>query len=697
MSMVYPPIGTLEKGIATGFPVMVPTVAPNAALTETSDAAGDTSTTYGMSVGDTFTGSFSATGDTDWVRVTLTAGESYDFGLTDTGSASLGSPSVTLYDAAGNVVTTDDDGGPSRASLLSHTATSSGTFYIGVHDASGAATGGYDLSMTTTTLPATDVVYTNDQIADYLLRGFWEESSGITNTPMAFNIGPGSTLTFNITALTAEGQQLARWAMESWGQALGITFSESTSTNASIMFDDSDPGVSAYAGPSSLIGTQILQSNVMITTGWLTQFGTSIDSYGFQTYLHEVGHALGLGHAGNYDGTATYGTSNHYANDSWQATVMSYFSQTDNTFINADYAYIVTPMVADLVAVGISYGGTTTQVQAYDGNTRWGANSNMTGYLGDLFGQIFNEDAANSAIYAGGPVALTIQDTGGIDTLDLSPVTANQRIDMNSEAISDIMGLTGNMVIARDTVIENLISGSGNDVITGNDLASGNTIFAGQGNDVVNSGGGTDRVFGGQGNDLIRGGDGNDTLHGEAGADRMFGEAGDDHMRGGWMGDWMYGGADNDLIQGEEGNDHLFGGRGNDQMFGGIGNDTLFGADDNDFLSGGVGNDRLFGENGNDFLSGDAGNDTMTGGANSDRFIFRDGFGLDVITDFEVNNALERIDLRNVAAITDQADLFANHMFQVGSDVEIRDLLGNVITVQNVTLADLQNGDDFLL
>ena len=43
---------------------------------------------------------------------------------------------------------------------------------------------------------------------------------------------------------------------------------------------------------------------VNISTDWITTDGgandgkTGIDSYGYQTYIHEIGHALGLGHQG---------------------------------------------------------------------------------------------------------------------------------------------------------------------------------------------------------------------------------------------------------------------------------------------------------------------------------------------------------------------------------------------------------------
>lgn len=235
----------------------------------------------------------------------------------------------------------------------------------------------------------------------------------------------------------------------------------------------------------------------------------------------------------------------------------------------------------------------------------------------------------------------------------------------------------------------------GNDTVTGE--AGNDTIYGQQGNDSIDAGAGNDLVFGGLGMDEIYGGIGNDTLRGEAGSDRMFGGSGADLMLGGWFSDWLYGGAGNDRLEGEGGLDRLFGGNGNDILLGGAQDDRLFGAANDDFLGGGSGNDWLLGEGGRDVLSGDAGNDVLTGGWFSDRFVFRDGFGLDIITDFDPNNINEVIDLRNVSAIADEADLFANHMFQVGSDVEIRDLLGNVITVQNATLAGLQDGNDFLV
>ena len=78
------------------------------------------------------------------------------------------------------------------------------------------------------------------------------------------------------------------------------------------------------------------------------------------------------------------------------------------------------------------------------------------------------------------------------------------------------------------------------------------------------------------------------------------------------------GSADPDEIQGLEGDDRLYGHGGDD---------TLFGDEGNDLLAGGEGDD---------VLDGGEGDDTLWGGTGADRIIFRDGYGHDVIMDFDV-------------------------------------------------------------
>jgi Ca2+-binding RTX toxin-like protein len=83
------------------------------------------------------------------------------------------------------------------------------------------------------------------------------------------------------------------------------------------------------------------------------------------------------------------------------------------------------------------------------------------------------------------------------------------------------------------------------------------------------------------------------------------------------------------------------GAAGNDVLSGGAGNDRLFGGDGNDILDGGSGDDSLNGGKGNDLLFGGAGHDT---------FVFKAGFGRDIITDFEIEHAANHdvLDLQNL-------------------------------------------------
>ena len=682
-------------------------LANSQALFETVDAAGNTSTIYSMTASDTFSGSISSTTDTDWIEISIPAGEQWEIGLT--GTSGTTDPIVSLYDSGGNFLLTEQayDGFTSSLSYTNTSGTAQ-TFYIQSADYLSNGTGDYTISISAST-PAPLTEWTDQEIAEQLKNGYWSQF-GFNN--VAWDVSPGDTIVVDITRLTADGQFLATKSLEAWTFMTGINFSiitdpaQALTENGSgydangtpanpggIIFDDDESGAFANfqfsgshtTGEGGTAGT-IYNAKINVSTGWLDIYGTELDTYSFQTYIHEIGHALGLGHGGDYNGSASYPADAKYLNDNWQKTVMSYFSQTENTDPSADgsFAYIVTPMVADIIAVQELYG---VAGDLRTGDTTYGYNSNAGGYYDDL---------VNLTDPSG--ISFTILDDGGIDTLDLSGMTMALRVDLNDGAYSDVAGEIENLFIYDGTMIENFIGGSAADSITGNE--GDNSLDGGAGNDVIDGGDGNDVIDGGDGNDTIDGGAGDDQIFGNGGVidagigndfvtasaasnetyyggdgvdildlrgfngdyvldlaagttnygetfaefesvllgngtNTVTGTSGTNEFLGGTASDYMDGAAGADVLNGAEGNDTLIGDTGadeilggadSDHLYGGGGSDVMEGESGSDTLFGGTGSDLLWGGDGDDYLNGEGGSDVIDGGDGNDSIIGEIGF-----------------------------------------------------------------------
>lgn len=167
--------------------------------------------------------------------------------------------------------------------------------------------------------------------------------------------------------------------------------------------------------------------------------------------------------------------------------------------------------------------------------------------------------------------------TGGIDLMD--GLGGHDRLSGGGGA--DIIGGSS----GNDT----LLGGSGNDILEG---GSGNDILnGGIGSDTANftgktalkldlnlrtaqrTGYGTDtfisieNVLGGSGNDVVKGNAAANILLGAGGRDRLSGERGKDVLSGGIGNDTLDGGSGNDALHGAQGTDILTGGTGRDSFY----------------------------------------------------------------------------------------------------------------------------------
>jgi len=428
-------------------------------------------------------------------------------------------------------------------------------------------------------------------------------------------------------------------ALQSWSDVANITFtrvgsgtsgSSAYSNSATILFGNYSSGAegaAAFAYYPYSYAYSSFDGDVWINSSLSYNANPQLFNYGHMVLIHEIGHAIGLSHPADYDAgdgvDITYADHATYFEDSMQYTVMSYFYET---YTGASYGspYPATIMLDDIAAAQRLYGA---NMSTRTGDTVYGFNSNADR---PWF------EAASSSV----PLIFAVWDAGGTDTFDFSGYASNARIHLREGFFSDVGGLTGNVAIAQDVVIENAIGGSGADNITGN--AAANRLQGNSGNDtltglagadvfVFTSGGGADIVT-----DFVIGTDKLDaTAFGsyisivQSGADTVVNftstvSARLTNVTASNLTDASFIGlanqppppppppppSDSLTVNGTSGNDSLVGGSGDDFLYGFAGADKLNGRAGADAMSGGTGDDTYVVDNAGDTANENAGEGT---------------------------------------------------------------------------------------
>ncbi|WP_152048580.1 M10 family metallopeptidase [Aureimonas psammosilenae] len=464
---------------------------------------------------------------------------------------------------------------------------------------------------------------------DALLVGSrWSDPTvtfGFASRSSDYSAGYDGNYPSSVQTLGASQQVVFRAALSEWSAVANLNFVETLAATATIRVGVTNAADTAFA----YFPTTLQEGgDVWIGTGIAAQSPVT-GSYAYMAYVHELGHALGLGHP--HEG------ANPGISDQLAYSVMSYRSYAGASFgyTVAEGSFPTSPMISDIAAIQTLYGANYASHAGAD-TYRW---------------------------TPGTPVLDTIWDGGGIDTYDLSAFSTNLSVDLTPGGWTsfgrDLADLgngqrpPGNVANAllynNDTrsLIENAIAGAGHDLIRGN--AASNDLTGGLGNDTIYGGANGDVLHGGAGDDLFYGGSGvndptdiGDVIFGEDGYDTIYGNGGDDQLYAGQGSALVYGGYGTDTISAEivpGANVQLYGGgmaadpndladtitlTGNGpnalaQIFGNGGNDTLTTSISGTArveIYGGFGNDAIR------LVSGDAGASTLiVGGPGNDSIV----------------------------------------------------------------------------
>ncbi|MBT8003717.1 MAG: calcium-binding protein, partial [Rhodospirillales bacterium] len=339
---------------------------------------------------------------------------------------------------------------------------------------------------------------------------------------------------------------------------------------------------------------------------------------------------------------------------------------------------VIGSQAADLLVAGIEYSGTNN---TFDGD--FGSGIEITGAQGN---DIIIGNSHTIIGYDDGNATAAVINLANYDvtTGQTGTATRGAEVDIIKGGVVGVDGGTGGDTITGSTRDELFQGNGGTDTIDGGagrdlvsfdnettavtlDLTSGGGTATGGSTDIVSN---IEDILGGSGGDVLTGDAAANRIYGGLGVDTLNGDAGNDVIRGGGGNDTLDGGADTDTVEYIDASAGVTVSLATNTSSGGDGVDTLTNFEN---LTGSSFDDTLTGDSSANTLDGRQGDNELIGGAGNDTF---------------VNTAFE--DVSRQSGDFNTADYSGNSVSQgitvstSGAQLSVVDGLGDTDTIINI-------------
>jgi Ca2+-binding RTX toxin-like protein len=654
------------------------------------DIPGSPATPYFINPGDRTNAVISFFGDTDWFRMQLVEGQTYQANLTALPFAGLGDPLLFLLDQFGNTLDFNDNFGVSLNSQLTFTATRSGLYFLAASGGGsfGPTVGNYQITLNR-------VNFSTDTVGDTRATA----GTIAVDTPVLGTIdSPSDTDLYKVTLEKGKSYYVVLDSLLSSPNPLGDPRVEVLDSAGNIIAQNDDNGItrnSFIAFDVTKTGTfYIRAAGAQGTTGDFrlslvelepppapdmlkgVDWGVKFNKTQIRYYFADAGESV-------MEETSDSRWS-EYEKGQAAASLREFSSISRLTFVevnsraNADFVLGKSfldstlsgkmapqdPEFGDLQGQGWFNTRSSFWSDRVGGKLEKGAYgySNFIHEYGHGLGLSHPHDdgGGTSLIFPG------VRSPGDVGELGLNQ-TVFTVMSYNSGWRTGPAGGSGNndfgfarTPMAFDIAViqrkygANMAHRTGDDeytLVAQNARGTGyEAIWDAGGNDTIRHDGTAPATInlnaatlqfeegGGGFVSFVAGIFGGFTIANGVVIENAIGGSGADRITGNRVGNLLDGRGGSDTMNGLAGADTMRGGGGADKLSGGDGNDRLLGQADKDTANGGKGSDLLDGGAGNDTLKGGAGNDTVKGGAGLDR-LFGDS-GNDLLQGGDGNDRL---------------------------------------------------------